>query len=62
MNALFGLMLLAGVLYGILYDGTFWKIYAILVTLWLAFVLWSRDARENTKRKTILAATWSRKY
>lgn len=62
MNALFGLMLVAGVLYGILYDGTFWKIYGILVTLWLVYVLWARDSRENPKRKTILAASWSCKF
>ena len=61
MNALIGLLLLAGVLYGALVDGTFWKIYGVLVTLYLVFVMLARDIRENPKRKTILAATWSRK-
>ena len=61
MNALIGLLLLAGVLYGALVDGTFWKIYGVLVTVYLVFVMLARDIRENPKRKTILAATWSRK-
>jgi len=55
------LMILAGIIYGIFVDGTFWKIYATLVTVYLGFVLWQRDSKENPKRKTILASTWSRK-
>ncbi len=61
MNALLVLLILAGLIYGILVDGTFWKIYGIIVTLYLVFVLWQRDSKENPKRKTILASTWSRK-
>ena len=62
MNALFGLLIVAGIIYGIFIDATFWKIYALLVTLYTIFVLYQRDARENPKRKTILMSTWSRKY
>jgi len=40
MNALLMLMILAGIIYGIFVDGTFWKIYAVLVTVYLGFVLW----------------------
>ena len=58
MNALVGLLILAGILYGILVDGTFWKIYAILVTLYLIFVLMYREKRTNVKRKTLLMSTW----
>ena len=61
MNALLMLMILAGIIYGIFVDGTFWKIYAVLVTAYLGFVLWQRDSKENPKRKTLLASTWSRK-
>ena len=61
MNALIGLMILAGILYGILVDGTFWKIYSVLVTLYLIFVLMYREKRTNVKRKTILMSTWDRK-
>ena len=38
MNPLVGLLIVAGILYGALYDGTFWKIYGILVTVYLIFV------------------------
>lgn len=62
MNALLVLLILAGLIYGVIVDGTFWKIYGIIVTAYLVFVLWQRDPKENPKRKTILASTWSRKY
>ena len=58
MNALVGLLILAGILYGILVDGTFWKIYSVLVTLYLIFVLMYREKRTNIKRKTLLMSTW----
>lgn len=59
MNALFGLMIVAGMIYGAMVDGTFWKIYGVLVVVYLVFVIMQRDAKENPKRKTILMATWS---
>lgn len=58
MNALIGLMILTGIIYGIFVDATFWKIYALVVSIYLIFVLWQRDARDNPKRKTILISTW----
>ena len=58
MNALIGLLILAGLLYGIFVDLTFWKIYGTLVVVYTAFVLWQRDAKENPKRKTLLISTW----
>ena len=39
MNALMGLMILTGIIYGIFIDATFWKIYCCLVTVYLIFVL-----------------------
>ena len=62
MNALIGLLILSGVVYGIVVDGTFWKIYAVLASVYLVYSLWQRDARENPKRKTILISTWNCKF
>jgi hypothetical protein len=60
MNALNFLFLVAGAIYGIFVDGTFWKIYFVLVALYTAFMLWHRTS-ENTKRKNIMISTWSGK-
>ena len=59
MNALYGLLWLAGLIYGIFVDSTFWKIYGVVVFCYFCFVLWQRDARENPKRKTMLISTWN---
>jgi len=40
MNALFGLLIVAGIIYGILIDATFWKIYALLITVYTIYVLY----------------------
>ena len=58
MNAFMGLLIVAGMIYGAIVDGTFWKIYAVLCVFWLVFVLVQRDAKENPKRKTLLIAQW----
>ena len=39
MNALIGLLILSGVVYGIVVDGTFWKIYAVLASVYLVYSL-----------------------
>ena len=39
MNALIGLLILTGMIYGIFIDATFWKIYGVLVVLYLIFVM-----------------------
>ena len=62
MNALMGLLLAAGVVYGIWIDGTFWKIYASMVMVYAVFVFLQKDKRENPKRKLITISQWSRKY
>ena len=62
MNALFGLFIAAGVVYGVLIDGTFWKIYGVMVFFYAIFVLYQRDRKENPKRKTITISSWNRKY
>ena len=61
MNALFGIAIAASVIQGVLFDGTFWKIYGVLFVLYLLFVLLIRDMRDNHKRKIIMASTWSGK-
>ena len=58
MNALVGLLILAGLLYGIIIDGTFWKIYGILVTIYLCFIIFYTKKNENPKRKVLLMSTW----
>ena len=60
MNALNFLFLIAGLIYGVFVDGTFWKIYFVLVALYTAFMLMNRTS-ENTKRKNIMISTWSGK-
>ena len=57
-NALLFTCLFSGIIYGIAIDGTFWKIYGVLVALYSIFVLVQRDTKENPRRKTILIATW----
>jgi len=59
MNALNALFLVAGAIYGVFVDGTFWKIYFVLVVLYTIFHLLTRNQRENTKRKNIMISTWS---
>jgi len=52
------LFFVAGAIYGVFIDGTFWKIYFALVALYLCFVLMN-TTKENTKRKNIMISTWS---
>lgn len=59
MNALMGLLIAAGIVYGIWVDGTFWKIYGTMVACYFVFVLVLKDRRENPKRKTIVISSWS---
>jgi len=59
MNALTGLLILAAIIYGVFIDGTFWKIYGVLVVVYAAFVLFQRDRKENPKRKTMVISSWS---
>jgi cell shape-determining protein MreD len=61
MNALYGIGILASVIHGIIYDGTYWKIYGVLFLVYLVFVMVTRDMRDNPKRRTIMAATWNGK-
>jgi len=57
-NALNMLFFVAGGIYGIWIDGTFWKIYFVLVALYTLFMVYHRN-NENTKRKNIMISTWS---
>lgn len=59
MNAFKGCFILAGILYGIFVDATFWKFYAAVVVSYLVFVLVQREGRDNPKRKTMTIATWN---
>ena len=57
-NALEVLLLVAGIIYGIFYDATFWKIYCVVVTMYTLFVMIMRDSRDNPIRKTMTIASW----
>ena len=62
MNALWGLFILASIFYGILIDGTFWKIYITLVAAWYVFTMLYRNNRDNNLRKTIMISTWGGEF
>ena len=53
------MLLVAGIIYGIQVDGTFWKIYGICVGVYLIFVLLITNRRDNHKRRIITLSTWS---
>lgn len=59
MNALLGLAIVAAILYGILFDGQFWRIYGICVGVYLLFVMFSTNKRDNHKRRIITLSTWN---
>jgi hypothetical protein len=61
MNALYGLAILATVVHGVLFDGSFWKIYGYVFASYLIFVLATMSWKENPKRKILMAATWNGK-
>jgi positive regulator of sigma E activity len=61
MNAFFGIGIVAAILYGVLFDGTFWKIYGILLVGYLVFVTLRTDKRDNHKRRILTIASWDRK-
>ena len=59
MNALFGIGILAAIIYGILVDALFWKIYGVLFAVYLLFVICSANRKDNHKRRTMTLSTWS---
>jgi hypothetical protein len=59
MNAFNFLFILAGILYGIFIDSTFWKIYGVLVAIYIVIACLGRNQKENVKRKNIMISTWS---
>lgn len=60
-NALFALGFVAHVLQCILFDSTWFRIYGVLFVAYLSFVLYTRNMKENPKRKTLMIATWNGK-
>jgi hypothetical protein len=60
MNALMCLGLIAGILYGIFVDGTYFKIYFALVIIYtVVFNNLLVNKKDITKRKNILVTTWN---
>lgn len=59
MNALFGVAILTGILYGFFIDGTFFKLYfGVLVVYHVVTQILLTNRKELTKRKAILVTTW----
>jgi len=62
MNALIILGFISAMLYGILIDGTFFKIYFALIAIYtVIFQFIFVDRRNLPKRKNITAVTWASK-
>ena len=60
MNALFGVGFVSGIVYGLLVDGTYFKIYAVILlfyTVVFNFIL--IDRTHFTKRKNINVTSWN---
>jgi len=62
MNALFGIGIIAAIIYGVIRDAFFWKIYGVLFLIYLVFVVVSVNRTDNHKRRTLTLSTWSRKF
>lgn len=62
MNAFYGLAIAASLIHGILFDGSFWKIYFCNLFIYTLFVMLTRSTKENPKRKTLMIATWNGKH
>ena len=61
MNAFLQMFIYTAMVYGVFVDGTFWKIYITMVAAYTAWVLITRNSRDNPKRKTIMISTWNGK-
>lgn len=62
MNALFGIGCVAGIIYGIFVDGTFFKIYFALIAFYtVVFNFLLIDRKQLTTRKNINATSWGGK-
>jgi cell shape-determining protein MreD len=59
MNALLGLGILAAIIYGVIFDATYWKIYGICFVVYLLFVMLMTNRRDNHKRRILTLSTWS---
>jgi hypothetical protein len=62
MNTFFGIGILAAIIYGLLVDGMYFKIYAVLLVAYVVifqFIFLNRG--DITKRKNLTIATWGRK-
>ena len=62
MNALFGIAILTGIIYGIFVDGTYFKIYFGLLLIYQVVTQYFLiNRKELTKRKGILVTSWDGK-
>ena len=59
MNAMLVIGLFASVIYGILIDGTWFKIYFILLFSYYVLTQIGRGNKQNTRRTKVNIATWN---
>jgi hypothetical protein len=62
MNAFFGIGIVTAILYGLLIDGTFFKLYFVLLIGYICifqFIFLKRG--DFSKRKNLVVATWGGK-
>ena len=59
MNAFFGLAIVAALVYGVVIDGTYFKIYIIILVAYIILTQLGTLSRYNNKRKKCNIATWN---
>lgn len=62
MNALYGIAIVSSLQYALFHDMSYCLIYFMCVLVWTAFIIKTKDHRANTKRKTLMQATWGGKF
>jgi hypothetical protein len=60
-NAFWGVAIVAQILYGLLIDSTWWKIYGFCVFCYFIFVVKQRNLKENPTRKNLMISMWNGK-
>jgi hypothetical protein len=59
MNAMAVIAIISAIIYGIIVDGTYFKIYFILLSAYYVFTQIGNNYRYNTKRTKINISTWN---
>jgi len=59
MNAMLVIGIITSMIYGVLIDGTWWKIYFILLFSYTVLTQIGRNSKANTRRTKVNISTWS---